>query len=108
MSSFDDRKRGEEARYAMDEATEFKVMARRNKLLGLWIAEQMNLAGDEADGYAKTVVLADLEEPGDEDVFRKVQGDIAANGLNISDDLLRERMAELIPVAREQVQSETD
>ncbi|MEL7231154.1 MAG: DUF1476 domain-containing protein [Pseudomonadota bacterium] len=108
MSSFDDRKRGAEARYAMDEATEFKVMARRNKLLGLWIAEQMDLVGDEADAYAKTVVLADLEEPGDEDVFRKVQADIAAKSLNISDDLLRERMAELIPVARDQITGETD
>lgn len=108
MSSFDDRKRGEEARYAMDEATEFKVMARRNKLLGLWIAEQMDLIGDDADAYAKTVVLADLEEPGDEDVFRKVQADITAKALNISDDLLRERMAELIPVARDQITNEAD
>mgnify|MGYP001804301033 FL=1 len=108
MSSFDDRKRGEEARYAMDEATEFKVMARRNKLLGLWIAEQMDLSGDDADAYAKTVVLADLEEPGDEDVFRKVQADIASKSLNISDDLLRERMAELIPVARDQITGEAD
>ncbi|MEL8056064.1 MAG: DUF1476 domain-containing protein [Pseudomonadota bacterium] len=108
MSSFDDRKRGEEARYAMDEATEFKVMARRNKLLGLWIAEQMDLIGDDADAYAKTVVLADLEEPGDEDVFRKVQADITAKALNISDDLLRERMAELIPVARDQITDEAD
>ena len=108
MSSFDDRKRGEEARYAMDEATEFKVMARRNKLLGLWIAEQMDLIGDDADAYAKTVVLADLEEPGDEDVFRKVQADIASKSLNISDDLLRERMAELIPVARDQITGEAD
>ncbi|MEM1036186.1 MAG: DUF1476 domain-containing protein [Pseudomonadota bacterium] len=108
MSSFDDRKRGEEARYAMDEATEFKVMARRNKLLGLWIAEQMDLIGDDADAYSKTVVLADLEEPGDEDVFRKVQADIAAKSLNISDDLLRERMAELIPVARDQITGEAD
>ena len=73
MSSFDDRERAEEAKFAMDEATGFKVMARRNKLLGLWAAELMDLHGAEAEAYAKTVVLSDLEEPGDDDVFRKVR-----------------------------------
>lgn len=108
MSSFTDRKRGEEAKYAMDEATEFKVMARRNKLLGLWLADQMNVTGDDADAYAKTVVLADLEEPGDEDVFRKVWGDISSKGLDISEAILREKMAALIPFARDQIASEAE
>ena len=108
MSSFDDRKRGEEAKYAMDEATEFKVMARRNKLLGLWVADQMNLTGDDAAAYAKSVVLADLEEPGDEDVFRKVWGDVTANSLDISEAILREKMAALIPLARDQIAGEAE
>ena len=108
MSGFDDRKRGEEAKYAMDEATEFKVMARRNKLLGLWAAELMDLHGEEADAYAKTVVLSDLEEPGDEDVFRKVRGDLEKAGVERSDSRIRDHMAELLPVAREQVMKEAE
>ena len=108
MSSFDDRKRAEEAKYALDEAAEFKVMARRNKLLGLWAAELMDLHGDEAEAYAKTVVLSDLEEPGDEDVFRKVRGDLDKAGVERSDSRIRDHMAELLPVAREQVLKEAE
>ena len=81
MSIFDDRERGEEARYALDQDTQFKVMARRNKLLGLWAADLMGLSGADAEAYAKTVVLSDLEEPGDDDVFRKVRKDFDAAGL---------------------------
>ena len=103
MSGFDDRKRGEEAKYAMDAATEFKMMARRNKLLGLWAADLMGITGDAADAYAKSVVMSDLEEPGDEDVFRKVRGDLDEKKVDISDQRLREQMAELLPVAREQM-----
>lgn len=106
MSSFDDRKRGEEARFAMDQAADFKVMARRNKLLGLWAADLMGLTGSDADAYAKTVVLSDLEEPGDEDVFRKVRGDFDAKGVDRTDARIREHMAELLPVAREQIENE--
>ena len=108
MSSFDDRERAEEAKFAMDEATEFKVMARRNKLLGLWAAELMDLHGDEAEAYTKTVVLSDLEEPGDEDVFRKVQGDLEKAGVERSDSRIRDHMAELLPVAREQIMKEAE
>lgn len=107
MSSFDDRKRGEEAKYAMDAAMEFKVMARRNKLLGLWAAELMDLHDEEADAYAKTVVLSDLEEPGDDDVFRKVRGDLEKAGVERTDARIRDHMAELLPVAREQIMKET-
>lgn len=103
MSGFDDRKRGEEAKYAMDAVTEFKVMARRNKLLGLWAADLMGITGDAADAYAKSVVMSDLEEPGDEDVFRKVRGDLDEKKVDISDQRLREQMAELLPVARDQM-----
>lgn len=106
MSSFDDRERAEEAKFAMDEAAEFKVMARRNKLLGLWAAELMDLHGDDAEAYAKSVVLSDLEEPGDDDVFRKVRADLEKAGVDRSDARIKDHMAELLPVAREQVMKE--
>lgn len=108
MSSFDDRERAEEAKFAMDEAAEFKVMARRNKLLGLWAAELMDLHGDEAESYAKSVVLSDLEEPGDDDVFRKVRADLEKAGVDRSDARIKDHMAELLPVAREQVMKEAE
>ena len=103
MSTFDDRERAEEARYAFDQETQFKVMARRNKLLGLWAADLMGLTGSDAEAYAKTVVLSDLEEAGDEDVFRKVRGDFDTAGIDRTDARIREQMAELLPVAREQI-----
>lgn len=106
MSGFDDRERAEEAKFALDSATEFKVMARRNKLLGLWAAELLSLHDDEAEAYAKSVVLSDLEEAGDEDVFRKVRADFDAKHIDVTDTRLRDQMAELIPVAREQVLKE--
>jgi hypothetical protein len=107
MSQFEDRKRGEEAKFAMDQATDFKTMARRNKLLGLWAADLMELSGPDAEAYAKTVVLSDLEEAGDEDVFRKVRGDFDAKGIDRSDARIREQMDALLLVAREQLNSET-
>ena len=106
MSIFDDRERGEEARYALDQDTQFKVMARRNKLLGLWAADLMGLSGADAEAYAKTVVLSDLEEPGDDDVFRKVRKDFDAAGIDRTDARIREQMAELMPIAREQILSD--
>ena len=108
MSSFDDRERAEEAKYALDQATEFKIMARRNKLLGLWAADLLGLNGDEAEAYAKSVVMADLEEPGDDDVFRKVRGDFDAKGVERTDTRSKEHMAELLPVARDQVLKEAE
>jgi len=105
-NSFDDRERAEEAKYALDQETQFKVMARRNKLLGLWAADLLGLTGSDAEAYAKTVVLSDLEEAGDDDVFRKVRADFDAKGVDRSDNRIREHMAELLPVAREQVLGE--
>lgn len=107
MDSFKDRERAEEAKYALDQNTEFKIMARRNKLLGLWVADLMGLDGDDAAAYAKTVVLSDLEEAGDNDVFRKVRADLDAAKLDRSDARIREQMAELLPVAREQILKES-
>lgn len=106
MSTFDDRERAEEARYAHDSELNFKIMNRRNKLLGLWAADLMNKSGAEADAYAKAVVRSDLEEPGDEDVFRKVRNDLEEAGVQRSDARIREHMAELIAVAREQIMKE--
>ncbi|MGH1421734.1 MAG: DUF1476 domain-containing protein [Hyphomonas sp.] len=106
MTTFDDRERAAEAKYALDETLKFKLMARRNKLLGLWAADLMGLAGADADAYAKTVVLSDLEEVGDDDVFRKVRADFDTAGVDRTDARIREQMAELLPVAREQLESE--
>lgn len=103
MSTFDDRERAEEARYALDQETQFKVTNRRNKLLGIWAAGLMGVTGDAAETYAKSVVLADLEEAGDDDVIRKVKGDLEKAGIAKSDLEIREELARLLPVAREQI-----
>ncbi|WP_213271310.1 DUF1476 domain-containing protein [Hyphomonas sp.] len=103
MSTFDDRERAEEARYALDQETQFKINARRNKLLGLWAADLLGLKGADADAYAKSVVIADLEEAGDDDVVRKVRGDLEKSGLTRTDVQIREEMSRLLPVAREQI-----
>ncbi|WP_138511483.1 DUF1476 domain-containing protein [Maricaulis alexandrii] len=106
MSGLDDREKGYENKYAHDQEIEFKANARRNKLLGLWAAEQMGLDGEAAAEYAKSVVIADFEEAGDEDVFRKIRGDFDAKGVDLSDHLLRKEMDELLAKARQQIQSE--
>ncbi|OYW84687.1 MAG: aldolase [Hyphomonas sp. 34-62-18] len=103
MSTFDDRERAEEARYALDQETQFKINARRNKLLGLWAADLLGLKDADAEAYAKTVVIADLEEAGDDDVVRKVRGDLEKAGIARTDNQIREEMARLLPVAREQI-----
>lgn len=103
MSTFDDRERAEEARYALDQETQFKINARRNKLLGLWAAELLGLKDGDAEAYAKSVVIADLEEAGDDDVVRKVRGDLENAGIVRTDVQIREEMARLLPVAREQI-----
>ncbi len=103
MSSFDDRERAEEARYAMDQQTQMRVTARRNKLLGLWVAGLMGVGGAEAEAYAKSVVIADLEEAGDGDVIRKVLADLSAAGISRTESDIKEELARLLPVAREEV-----
>jgi hypothetical protein len=106
MSGFKDRERGNEAKYALDQELEFKANARRAKLLGLWAAEQMGITGPAVDEYAKSVVMADFDEAGDEDVFRKVNTDLTARGVAVDEAHLRAKMADLLLVAREQIQSE--
>ncbi len=83
MSSFDEREKGFERKFERDQELAFKVRARRNKLLGLWAAGQMGLSGDAAEAYAKDVVTADLERPGDDDVVEKVAADFAAKGIKL-------------------------
>lgn len=106
MSGFDDRKKGQEAKFTHDAELRFKAEARRNKLLGMWAAEQLGLSGDEAKAYASEVIASDFEEAGDEDVFRKVAEDFKAKGVSISEATLREKMIELISVAQQQILAE--
>jgi hypothetical protein len=99
MTTFDKREEGFEKQFAHDEELRFKANARRNKLLGLWAAAKLGLAGAEADAYAKEVVVADFEEAGDDDVFRKVRRDFDAKGVTESDHQIRRTMDELMAQA---------
>ena len=101
--AFKDREKAAEAKWAHDEETRFKVNARRNKLLGLWAADQMGISGPAAEDYAKEVVKADFEEAGEEDVYRKVQKDFETKGIIRSEHVIRKQMAELLAVAVDQV-----
>ncbi len=105
MTTFDERENAFEAKFAHDEEMQFKAQARCNKMLGLWAAEKLGKSGTDAEEYAKTVVIADFEEAGHEDVVRKVSGDL---GSLSSDDEIRAKMAELLPEAKAQVMSESD
>ncbi|WP_417680490.1 DUF1476 domain-containing protein [Roseibium sp.] len=106
MSTFDKREEGFESKFAHDEELRFKASARRNKLLGLWAAEALGLEGDKAQEYAKEVVRADFEEPGDEDVFRKIRADFDAANVDQSDHQIRRTMDELMHKAVEQIRTE--
>ncbi len=103
MSVFDDRKDAFEAKFAHDEEMAFRVTARRNKLTGIWAAAKMGLTAEETDSYAKSVVQADFEEAGDEDVIRKLMGDLTAAGAETSDDEVRAILAEKTIEARRQL-----
>ena len=107
MSGFDKRREGYESKFAHDQDLKFKATARRNKLLGLWAAEKLGLTADQADAYAKEVVKADLQEAGEEDVFRKLRADFDAKKVAVSDPQIRRAMDELMHTAVEQVQSGT-
>ena len=106
MASFEDREKGFERKFAHDEELKFKATARRNKLLGLWAAELMGLSGDAAQAYAREVIKADLEEPGEEDVVRKIRRDFDAKGVDQSDHQIRHQMAELMGLAVGQLETE--
>ena len=106
MSSFEDRQKGFEAKYAHDAEMQFKAEARRNKLLGLWAAGKMGLTGDAAEAYSKEVVAADFEEAGDEDVYRKVSGDLDAKSIGVSEQEIRDQMVALMGEAKAQLMQE--
>ena len=103
MSSFDDRKKSYESKFAHDAEARFRAEARRNRLLGEWAADILGKTGDDKAAYAKEVVKADFEEAGDEDVFRKVNGDL---GDKVSEADIRAKMSELMETAKEQIASE--
>ena len=106
MSSFDDRKNASETKFVLDAAKEFKAEARRNKALGHWAAALMGKDEAGAKAYALQVIAADMEEAGDEDVFRKLRADLDAAGVEISDQAIRDTMDEAMATAREEVYGE--
>jgi len=103
MTQFDDRERAFETKFAHDEQMNFRIVARRNRLLGEWAARKMGLSEEETASYAKDVVRADFEEAGDEDVVRKVLGDLTAAGVEIGDDEIREALAHKLVEAKRQI-----
>jgi hypothetical protein len=103
MSTFDDRERAFETKYARDEDMAFRIVARRNKLLGRWAAAEMGLTPEETEAYATAVVQADFEEAGDEDVIRKLLGDMTAAGVTTDDATIRAAIAEKTVEARRQL-----
>ncbi len=106
MTNFEDREKGFERKFAHDEELKFKATARRNKLLGLWAAGELGMAGDTAQAYAREVIKADLEQPGEEDVFRKIRKDFDAKGVALSDHQIRRKMSELMGEAIAQIEGE--
>ncbi|MEJ5978773.1 DUF1476 domain-containing protein [Novosphingobium sp. PS1R-30] len=106
MTTFEDRERGEEAKFAHDEEMQFRIQARRNRLLGQWAAERMGLSAAETEGYAKGVVQADFEEAGDEDVIRKLLGDLVSAGVDASEGEVRTALADKAVEARRALMGE--
>jgi hypothetical protein len=107
MTQFNDREKAFEDRFAHDEELKFKASARRNKLLGLWAAKLLGLSGEAANAYAMDVIRADVIEAGEEDVYRKVKGDLDAKNLDVSEHRVRKEMADLMEEAKRQIWTET-
>ena len=105
MTTFDNREKGFEKKFALDQDLKFRAESRRNKLLAEWAAAKLSIGADALPDYIRSVVKADLEEKGDEDVFRKIKGDFAAAGLAISDNDIRTQMIELLAKAVGEVES---
>jgi hypothetical protein len=106
MTNFEDREKGFERKFAHDEELKFRATARRNKLLGMWAAGEMGITGDAAQGYGREVIKADLEQPGEEDVFRKIRRDFDAKGVQQSDHQIRRKMSDLMSEAIAQIEAE--
>ena len=105
-STFEKRERAQEAKFAHDQEMDFRVSARRDKLLGLWAAELMDMKGGDAEAYARQIVLTDVDQPGDDDVFQRVKSDLATAKVEVSDHDLRRKMDGLLRLAREQMEAE--
>ena len=105
MTDFNDRERGEEAKFAHDENMAFRILARRNRLLGQWAAARMGLTSEETDAYAREVVQAEFEEGGDEDVIRKVLGDLLTAGVETDEGIVRAALSDKAAEARRQFMS---
>jgi hypothetical protein len=103
MSSFEDRQRAFETKFARDEEMQFRVTARRNRLLGEWAARLMGLSQAEAESYAKDVIRADFEEAGDEDVVRKLLGDLTSAGVECDEAKIREALGHKLVEAKRQI-----
>ena len=103
MSTLDERGNAQEAKFVLDAAQEFKAEAKRNKALGHWAASLMGKSEAEADKYALEVIKSDMEEVGDDDVFRKLRGDLTNANCEISDEAIRDRMAVELKAARQAV-----
>lgn len=107
MTTFNERERTEEAKFKHEQELAFKVRNRRNKLFGLWVAtEHLGLQGEAAMSYAKDVVMADFDLPGDEDIFTKVKADLAKAGKSLSDHLLKKHLQECETIAKDQIMKE--
>ncbi len=107
MTTFDDRERSFEKKFEHDQELQFKVKARRNKMLGLWAAGLLGKSGADAEAYAKEIVMADFEKPGDSDIVHKLMRDLAAAGKPMEDHAIRKQAERLLPAAKQQVMSET-
>lgn len=103
MTTFDDREQPFENKFAHDEELEFKAIARRNRALGLWAAGLMGLVGDHQEEYAAAVVKSEVDQPGDEDVLRKVWKDLSASGAKVTEGAVRAKMEELLAISRDQI-----
>lgn len=103
MTTFDDRERAFETKYARDDEMLFRATARRNKLTGLWAAEKLGLSGEEADAYVQAVIASDFEEAGDEDVIRKLLGDLTAAQTGVDEAAIRVALEEKAAEARQQL-----
>jgi hypothetical protein len=107
MTTFDEREKAFERKFAHDEELRFKSTVRRNKLIGRWAAEKLGLAGEDAEAYAKSIVKADFEQPGDDDVLRKLRTDFAAKGIDISDNDLHRVLIEKLGEAVRQIETDS-
>lgn len=106
MSTFDDREKGFEKKFAHDAELKFKAEARRNRLLGAWAAGQLGLSGADAEAFVKAVIRSDMEKPGDEDVFQKIRNDFDAKGLKKTDQEIRKAMVDMMAEAIGQIEKE--